>query len=289
MTQICKWKSLQNIFRNFTFVGDGPIEPRLFPFYNQTYISFNSAVHISKHMVDTTMFWDFANDKFVMPLISHGQPQLQSKTSMPRDKHWSPFTHNDKFYLIYSIDPLRILYCNKSSQCRFVQNNADKHYKFDNFRDSLRGGTPTIHYSDNYYIMVAHSTLYKRNKHYTRYYSVNLVVLRINSESDHQVIYLSAPIRFHPKLMNSIPIVRHKYIDNPFLFPVSLLLESRDSVVIGGHINDHSSYLLRFTGLRELMSRIMSRKVSSTGPPNTLLHNLTRQFASDISGYEFMS
>ena len=252
-------------------------------------MSFNSAVYLEKKLVDTTMFWDCDNDKFIMPEVSNGQPQLHSERSMPRDKHWSPYTYNNQLYMLYSIDPLRIMFCDRKAKCRFVQNNADNKYKFDDLRDSLRGGTPTINYAKNYYITIAHSTQFKKGTYYKRYYGINLVVLRINSESDHQIVYLSAPIQFHKKLMNSIPLVRYKFIDDPFVFPVSLVNESLDSLVIGGHINDHSSYLLRLTGIKSLMNKVMSQQISMKGPVNMLLQNLTRQFASQVSGYEFMT
>lgn len=264
----------------------------MFPFYNKTYISFNSAVYVNKKLVDTTMLWNLDTGRFIMPELTDGQPQLTSTEKiLPRDKHWSPYTHNGQLYMVYSLDPLRIISCDESAKCHFTQNEAGEKYKFHDLRDSLRGGTPTLHYKDEYYITLSHSTFFKKNTFYKRYYAVNLVVLKMTGKDDHRVVYLSENIKLHPDIMNSVPMVRYEYIEDPFLFPVSLLLEDSDSIIIGGHINDHSSYLFRVKGVKNLMDKIIgnSHKLRSKGPKPYLLQNLTRQFAMDETGYTFMS
>lgn len=278
----------------YLIAGDGPIEPRAFPFYNQFYLSFNNGLFVRNKVVDTTLMWDMENDKFVMPIIADGQPLLNRTVpfSMPRDKHWSPYTWQGEVYMLYSYDPLRIIKCDPSFHCKFTQNMAPKDYQFDEVFNSIRGGTPTLTYRDNFYITIAHSTLFRQlQPRRKRYYTMNLVVMRLEGESNHQVIYMSEPIELNAELMNSVHIVRDMFISHPFLFPVSLLMEDEDSIVIGGHISDQSSYLFRLTGIRKLMDRVISRSryLDKQGPPRDFMHNMSRTLAHQQTGFNFMS
>lgn len=271
------------------FSGDGPIEPRAFPFYDQLYLSFNTALWVDKRQVDTTMFWDWNQDKFVMPKITDGQPQFNTKLIMPRDKHWSPYTYNNDVYMVYSFDPLRIIKCDNSSTCVFTQNAAPADYKFTDTRDCLRGGTPTLHYKQDYYITITHATLFKEA--WKRVYTINFAVLRANGDANHQIVYLSEPINFNEDIMSKPPMVRPEWINDNFFFPVSLLLEGDDSVIVGGHINDHSSYLFRIRGVKSLMNEVMLRAndIKQAGPKPGVLHELAKQYTIKQTGYTFKS
>lgn len=267
--------------------GDGPIEPRAFPFYDQIYLSFNAAMYWGKKEVDTTLMWDWEGDKFVMPHITDGNPQLNSKLAMPRDKHWSPFTLNDTSYMVYSFDPLRIIKCNSTSDCKFHQNAAPSDYVFQDNFDCLRGGTPTVHYKQDLYITVTHVTLFKPD--WKRVYTINLAVLKANTDREHQIIYLSEPININEDLMSKAPIIRTEWIEDNFFFPVSLLLEDEDNIIIGGHINDHSAHLFRVKGIKNIMDNVINQSASlnPAGSKNGVLHNLAREYVVSRTGYTF--
>lgn len=233
-------------------------------------------------------------DKFVMPVIANGQPLLNRTVpySMPRDKHWSPYTWRGEVYMIYSYDPLRIIKCDPKFHCKFTQNMAPKDYTFDEIFNSIRGGTPTLLYRDNYYISMAHSTLNRELKNgRKRYYTMNLVVMRAEEEFNHQIIYMSEPVELSPEIMNKVPIVRNSFISHPFMFPVTLLMEDDNNIVVGGHISDHSSYLFRLTGLKKLMDQVIERsgRLDKHGPPQGFMHNLSRALAYQHTGFDFMS
>lgn len=264
------------------------MEPRAFPFYGKLFLSFHNTVFVSQKKMDTTMFWDFEEDQLVMPVLTDDQPQSSPRRFIPRDKHWSPFTWRNHLHMVYSLDPFRTLKCDARANCKFSQNTATSSYRFDDLNNCLRGGTPTVLYDKDFYISMAHTTLFRHQPEWKRYYTANLLVLRA-SESGHQVVYLSEPIEVHPMLLNSIPIVRKEFIIDPFLFPVTLLVETNDSIVVGGHINDHSSYLFRLTGLRKFMEKVMarSRQLGTSGPADGFLNNLSREFAGRKSGYRF--
>lgn len=48
-------------------------------------------------------------------------------------------------------------------------------------------------------------------------------------------------------------------VEHDFLYPVGLILESKDSAVIGGHVNDNASIILRIRGLRQLMKQVIDQ------------------------------
>ena len=238
--------------------------------------------------MDTTLFWDWDADKFVLPKIASGQPQIKRRVSMPRDKHWSPYEFNSKNYMVYSFDPLRIISCNETARCKFTQNAAPPNYQFNDLLDNVRGGTPTLQYKDNFYITITHTTLFRPK--FKRYYTFNLLVLKVEPNSKHKVVYFSEPINIHKELMTKTPMVRTTWIDDPFLFPVSLLLEDEDNIIIGGHMNDHSAYLFRVKGIKSLMNKIFAQSalLQDDGPGNGVLHHLSRAFAVKQSGYTFV-
>lgn len=271
----------------FSSLGDGPIEPRAFPFHNQLYLSFNAAVYFNKREVDTTMFWDWEEDRFVMPRISDGHPQLDRKVRIPRDKHWSPYTYENNSYMVYSFDPLRIIKCDNTSTCVFTQNTAPADYTFSDDRDCLRGGTPSVHYKHNYYISITHVTLFKPD--YKRVYTINLAVLRADGETNHQVVYLSEPIEFNEEVMSQPRMIRPEWIEDNFFFPVSIILEDDDNVVVGGHINDHSAYLFRIKGIKSIMDSVITRSkdLKPNGPKFGVLHQLARDYTVRKTGYTF--
>ena len=114
---------------------------------------------------------------------------------------------------------------------------------------------------------VAHTTNYKSyNNH--RYYTAHLVVLCVRPI--YRVVYISNAIRLHRRVFQVAPMVRPLYIDDGFVFPVGLIVENDDSLVIGCHVNDHSSIIFRLKGLKKIMSRVLKidqRLRPKHGPP----------------------
>jgi len=114
---------------------------------------------------------------------------------------------------------------------------------------------------------VAHTTMYKvTNSH--RYYTAHLIVLSVRPT--YRVVYVSDSLRVHSKVYRAAPMMRPRYIDDGFIFPVGLIVENDDSVALGVHVNDHSSVILRLKGLKTVMDRIIGqdrRRGSKRGPP----------------------
>jgi len=101
-----------------------------------------------------------------------------------------------------------------------------------------------------------------------RYYTAHLIVLSVRPT--YRVVYVSDSLRVHSKVYRAAPMMRPRYIDDGFIFPVGLIVENDDSVALGVHVNDHSSVILRLKGLKTVMDRIIGqdrRRGSKRGPP----------------------
>jgi len=144
-------------------------------------------------------------------------------------------------------------------------------------------------YKYPYYVSVAHGTHFRTcdgSCNYKRYYTVHVVVIKV--KPDFKVVYLSGNVPLPNKSLE-VPIVRHKYIEHSFLFPVGLLVEDEDSLIIGGHINDHSSVLYRLSGLREIMNKAIAHDKLDTGdgPRPGVLQHYTRLTTERYTGFKF--
>lgn len=266
-------------------IGDGPIEPRLFKIdEDNVYASFNTGVFLSDGKpLDGTFFWDYIRHKVMIPEIEGGSPIIKTKvgSGMPRDKHWTPYIDQGKLRMVYNLDPLRILSCNHDFFCKFIHFEGEESYIFEQQKDSLRGGTPWILYQYPYYFSIGHTTLFK-DPSWDRIYTMNVVIYKATPVP--RVVYVSGPIQIHDQPMHEVPIVRSEYIKDPFFFPVSVIAEDEDSIVIGGHINDYSSVLIRVRGIGQLLSDVVKsdkqQPENMAGPPKGQLHNTTKTFAS---------
>ena len=240
-------------------IGDGPIEPRVFVVDDRLLVTFNVAMsYNSKVNMDNTVIWDYERNFPVLPEIMGGPPMINISVAnaMPRDKHWMAFKQDNDLYFVYNIDPLRILRCQFTGFCWFVYSDVKAgDFEFDDHKVHIRGGTPFELYKWPYYIGVAHSTLFKQiNNH--RFYTAHLVVLCVEP---YRIVYVSDDLRIHPTIYENAPIVRENWIEDNFIFPVGIILESKDRLTLGVHVNDYSSILVRFKGIGYLMKKVMSR------------------------------
>lgn len=259
------------------WVGDGPIEPRVCIVKNRLFITFNAAMaYAVTRYIDYTVLWDYEQGIPIIPKIYGGTPMINAtaKNDMPRDKHWMALIQNDELYFVHNLDPLRVLHCTLQGYCRFVHNEKDrqKGLIFDDHISHLRGGTPFELYEWPYYISVAHSTMYKKSNHH-RYYTAHLVVLCVQP---YRIVYVSNDLKINPKIYEKIPIVRWRYIDDGFIFPVGLIIEDRDRITIGVHVSDHSSVLIRAKGIEAVMRQVIKHDTAMKpkhGPPIRYLHS----------------
>lgn len=273
------------------WVGDGPIEPRLFKVKDRLFVSFNAAMAFKQqYYMDFTILWDMQQNVPIIPKISGGTPMRNATepNDMPRDKHWMALIQNDELYFVHNLDPLRVMKCSLSGYCDFIHNEKNKEgFIFEHSISHLRGGTPFELYEHPYYISVAHSTLYKTDNHH-RYYSAHLVVMRVDP---YRIVYVSDDLKVHPQVYRDAPMVRYMYIDDGFIFPVGLILENKDHMTLGVHVNDFSSVLIRFKGMEKLMDTIIKldqRQNAKAGPPVGYLHQHLHDTQQNLTHTNFV-
>jgi len=114
---------------------------------------------------------------------------------------------------------------------------------------------------------VAHTTMYKvTNSH--RYYTAHLLVMC--ARPTYRIVYVSDSLRVHASVYRAAPMIRPRYIDDGFIFPVGLIVENDDWLALGVHVNDYSSVIIRLKGLKTVMDRIIrldQRRAPIHGPP----------------------
>ena len=238
--------------------------------------------------MDFTVMWDYEQNLAIIPEIKGGSPMMNLSSDMPRDKHWMALVQDGELYFVHNLDPLRIMHCTLSGYCEFVHEEKDEEgFVFKHSISHLRGGTTFELYQWPYYLGLAHTTLYKSgNKH--RFYTANLVVLSVQP---YRIVYVSNDIEINSEIFKLAPMVRPMYIDDGFIFPVSLILETKDSLAIGVHVNDHSSVVLRLRGVQAVMEKVIASDEKHTprnGPPIGFLHKHIHDVMEDTKHQHFL-
>ena len=237
---------------------NGPHDARLFQLNGGMYASLS--VKFNNSWV--SIIWDFQKHK---PYLPQFQKELLLEGAIVIEKNWVPAIVNNTLYLIRHLDPMHILKCPSLNSCTLIRNDTQSlFYQMVDEMIPLRGGTNFEEYSYPYFIAVAHSTNFRGT---TRIYRAHLVVLCV--EPDFRIVYVSDPLKIHPHIYNLFSGPKFwKVVEDGFFFPVGLLIESKNRILIGAHINDHGSALLRLHGLENVLDRIfeMDRKSRTQGP-----------------------
>jgi hypothetical protein len=244
--------------------GNGPLDVRMYRVQNQLFLTIHgSYLAASGDYYDTQMIYDVREDLVYLPEIEGGSPALNRVVDpldpVLRDKNWVPLIQNEQLYFVHNLDPLSVLKCSLHGQCIFVHQEYDKTIPYIG---NLRGGTPFEPYSDNYYISIAHFQSTKNTTAKKYYYTAHVVVLHVNP---YRVVYVSDIIEIDSHLYKDVPC-EHVSVDDNSFFPISLLIENADSIVIGAHINDHYSVMLRMRGIKALMENVIEQDKQPPSP-----------------------
>ena len=228
----------------------GPHDPRLFQINNTMYSLFATGYYFSW----ISGIWDYKKQRHYIPEF---QKYLYLKGETIFEKNWAPLVIEDELYIIRHLDPLQIMKCKIHENCTFVKNNTDAlQFKMDDRKIPLRGGTAFEPYKHPYYIGLGHGTYHEKSNSYYRHYKAHLIVLCVDP---FKIVYVSDPLKLHPVLYARYtgPSIWDAVKGN-FIFPTGLLVENEDSIVIGAHINDKASLLLRMEGIQRLVDNILS-------------------------------
>ncbi|XP_074658723.1 uncharacterized protein LOC141911634 [Tubulanus polymorphus] len=270
-------------------IGAGPIEPRLFQFKNRLLVSYNMAYRPGKQsFLDYTFIWDYHRQYVMTPQIKEGGSVVLNMSTASgyqrRDKHWMALIDRNQLFMVQTLEPLRVLQCNVTDEfhCSYVGGARIPLAGVG----SVRGGTPFILYKWPFYISAVHSTITRKiDTKYKRYYIFHLLVMSVDPVF--KIEYMTEAINIHPLVLKSCPIVRHLYIADEFFFPVSIHLETDDSIVVGGHINDHSAAVFRVTGIREMMAQVMklAKDAASSGTKASSPRRVVQHAAESLNDF----
>ena len=175
------------------------------------------------------------------------------------DKNWMSIIYTDEkdkdeLYFIQTLDPLLVLKCDKHIVCEYTTNVDEVDYPF-NWETALRGGSQFQHYAQQYYIGAVHSLFRMNYNNYVyREYGAHLVILKMPG---FRFVYSTDLLKIDNNLYKQTK--KHSTFFSDFFFPTSLLVESRDTILVGGHLNDDKSVLLRIYGIETMMRDVISR------------------------------
>ena len=232
-------------------VKSGPHDGKLFQINGALYSLFATGYRDSW----ISSIWDYNKQQFFIPEL---QKTLLEKKPAIFEKNWVPVIIKEELYIIRFLDPLQVMKCKIHEGCTFVKNNTDAlRYEMEEENTPLRGGTKFELYKYPYYIGIAHGTYL--NGQFRRY-EVYLVVLCVDP---FRVVYVSDPLKIHPDLFRGKK-ARWKALFGDFIFPTGLILEDKDSIVIGAHANDVFSMLLRLEGIQPIVETVITNDEGSS-------------------------
>ena len=223
--------------------------------------------------------WDFQRQQFFTPRF---EKLLMDTKRIISEKNWVPVVVKDELYIIRYLDPLQVMKCKIHEDCRFVHNNTDALASaMDDRTSPLRGGTEFKEYQYPYYISIAHATYV--NMEGKRTYEAYLVVLCVEP---FKIVYVSDNLHVKEELFKGTK-PRWQAVVGDFIFPTGLIIEDKDSVVIGAHANDAFSMLLRLKGIQPIVESVIESDKSSTHQnKDFVIQNFLREQA--IEHYQWL-
>ena len=244
-------------------VNDGPQDPRAFKFRGRLYLFIHAGV-LSDPMI-RPILWDVEANRPILLDVKNNVFVTILKADT--DKNWMPLVIDEDLYFVQYLDPLLVIKCDLNGICEYVPNlpltpfNAHIADTIDLSRDVLRGGTPFKQYSDNYYIGLVHGK-YKKNAptYLVSAYTSHIILFDTNTL---RIVFVSGHIPLNPELYRGRP--RPEYTLLSFYFPISVVVESLDSLLVFAHVNDDSSCVFRIRGIEGMLRDVMWRdKTNST-------------------------
>ena len=231
----------------------GPVDGRLFQINNALYSLFSTGYR--QGFIAT--IWDFHKQQFFTPRLI--KSLLSAKHDAISEKNWVPVIIKDELYIIRYLDPLQVMKCKIHEDCTVVYNNSiPSNYVMDDRTSPLRGGTEFKVYQYPYYISIAHATYVSMEG--KRTYEAYLVVLCVDP---FRIVYVSDKLQVQQELFRGKKASWPAVVGD-FIFPTGLIIEDKDSVVIGAHANDAFSMLLRLKGIQPIVESVIDADKGST-------------------------
>ena len=236
----------------------GPHDGKLFQMNGSLYILF--ATGIGENFISS--IWDFQRQQFFTPYFM--KRIMKRSNDVVMEKNWVPVVVKDELYIIRYLDPLQVMKCKIHEGCRFVRNNTRPlAFKMKDRSFPIRGGTEFKEYQYPYYISIAHNTYIGSGE---RYYQANLVVMCVEP---FRIVYVSDRLRLKRNVFKGTK-PKWTTVAANFIFPTGLIIEDRNTIVIGAHANDQFSMLLRLTGIQPIVESVIELDRGNTRPNKRL-------------------
>ena len=242
-------------------VLEGPEDPRLFYHNNDVHILVNEIDDITKSPRMRLMYLSAIDtDKLV---YKFPKTLLCKSLSSPFEKNWGPFTYNKKLYMLYDINPLKIMEVNSDYTCKLVVNKEDKIIKkieksFNNLQFHLRNSSNLIKLSNsNEYLGLGHAVLDYKNFTDINKYLIPAFDISKYSEKDKE--YFSKFFKLYLGFFFTLDMNKKEITKlSPFFqlpsieskqelifFPTSMYIDTNKFVNISYSLGDNRSYLCK--------------------------------------------
>ena len=229
----------------------GPEDPRAFQLQGKPYLVFHTVIPTSNQGNFTRItptLWDIEEERPIILTLPHNL--MTDTAGRIMEKNWIPVILNNTLYIVQYFDPMLVMRCFVDGNCQYVH-TADFSYVMNKGHGVLRGGTPFVPYRDEYHIALAHCRFTRYiGKRHANFYTAHLVLL---DTTTFRIVYISDHIRLDRKVYQNRPHGRD--VTTSFYYPSGLLMEGPDSLLVFGHVNDHSSCLFRLRGVRQTIDR----------------------------------
>ena len=244
--------------------GGGPHDPRAFTINGTVYLLFRASVYANRAArlsKQKPILWDLTENLPKIAILRNNRLGARLQKLL-RDKNWMPLVDNNQLYFVQSLDPVLVLSCTLDAVCTYIE-NVDSVNNTLNQSTHLMGGSQFQLWRYPYYIAAVQSR-YSNNLG-NDIYAAHLAIISL---PHFRLVFFSEALQLNESLYKSTP--SHHAFNSTWeiFFPVSLLLESQDSVLVGGHINYAISILVRVRGIQKIMEDII--KTDSAANPLAL-------------------
>ena len=233
---------------------DGPQDPRAFKVNGTVYLLFHAAVYleqVGKRAIMKPIMWDLDKNLPKIPDLRNNPLQNSSRKYL-FDKNWMPLEHNNQLFFVQTLDPSLIISCTLDAVCNYTENMSKAKRPYG-LTTALRGGSQFQLWRYPYHIGAVHSFFMDGKK---RVYRVHLIILSV---PNFRIVFTTHILYVNDSIFKRIPFKRNAAFKSDFFYPVSLLVESKDSLLVAGHINDDRSLLVRIRGIKDLIEEAIER------------------------------
>lgn len=237
---------------NYEFIGEpthvemnGNVEdPRIFKCENKhymTYVRFKFAPH--RHFC-YYMCEILINDSGVETLLNTETQLRNPDRFYQHEKNWSPFSYKDKLHFVYSLSPHIVYEWNQKTSNPSAIYQSFPQIPFWKWGE-LRGGTPSVRYSEDEYIAFFHSFIFFNNIWHREY---KMGAYTFSAKPPFKFLRMTTSPIEHESFWQDKNLIS----DHRVVFPMSLLVE-KEKLILSYGDQDTRSKIMEFDS-KELLA-----------------------------------